>query len=70
MNCYVQILHIEDGRATVELAEGSQSNDSGQYNPDSLFDLPVAVLPENSRAGDILQLQVSFCPYQTLSSLG
>lgn len=69
MSCYVRILQIEDGRATVEIADGMQSCEPGQGHPNSMFDLPIAVLPENSRAGDILQLQLSFSPYKTLSGL-
>jgi hypothetical protein len=69
MRCFVQILHIEDGRATVEIADGLNSGEPGRKHSDDLFDLPLSVLPENSRAGDILQLQASFCPFKTLTGL-
>jgi hypothetical protein len=65
MKSYVQILQIEDGRAIVEITD---SKSKSQGSRDELIDLPLAVLPDKSRVGDILQLHISFCPYKTLSS--
>ena len=39
-------------------------------SPDDLMDLPLSILPENSKVGDILQLQISFCPFKTLVNIG
>ena len=70
MKCFVQILHIEDGRATVEITEDEKPVGLDKNSPDDLMDLPLSILPENSKAGDILQLQISFCPFKTLVNIG
>ena len=33
------------------------------------MDIPLYLLPSNSRVGDILQLKINFCPFETLSQI-
>ena len=54
MKCFVGILRLEKECAIVAI-DGVT------------WGLPLSILPEHSRPGDILQLEISFCPYKTLA---
>ncbi|HHY83151.1 MAG TPA: DUF3006 domain-containing protein [Clostridiales bacterium] len=56
MQCFAEILSIEDNYAVVSINEET-------------WNLPLGILPENSRPGDIIQLQAGFCPFQTLDRM-
>ncbi|MGI6539109.1 MAG: hypothetical protein ACOX22_12605 [Caldicoprobacterales bacterium] len=54
MQYYLEILHINDDHVVVIL-DGVTCK------------LPISVFPDHSKVGDILQLQLSFCPFKTLT---
>lgn len=58
MRCLIEILQIEENRANVEVIGGGDS-----------MDIPLYLLPEHSQVGDILQLQINFSLYETLSRI-
>ena len=58
MSCSMEIIKIEDGWATISIRNKSER-----------LRLPLYLLPEDSRQGDILKLHIHFSPYETLDSL-
>ena len=58
MSSSIEIIKIEDGWASV-LIKGRNET----------MRLPLYLLPENSRQGDILKMHIYFSPFDTLDSL-
>jgi len=56
MECYAEVLSIEDDHALVSI--------NGKAWP-----IPIVILPENSKPGDIISIQAGFCPFKTLSHM-
>lgn len=56
MKCVVEVVSIEKEYAVIAMDEKT-------------WNLPLAILPAHSRPGDILQIQVGFCPFHTLAQI-
>ncbi|HHT65188.1 MAG: hypothetical protein ACOX25_01565 [Caldicoprobacterales bacterium] len=56
MECVVEVVSIEEEYAVVALDQKT-------------WNMPLAILPAHSRPGDILQIQVGFCPFRTLAHI-
>ena len=56
MKCIAELVSIEDDYAVVKI-EGDNWN------------LPLTIVPDYSRPGDIIQIQTGFCPFKTLEKM-
>jgi hypothetical protein len=56
MECIVEVLAIEEKYAVVKIE-------------DKTWNLPLEIIPDHSRPGDILQIQTGFCPFKTLAQI-
>jgi hypothetical protein len=57
MRWNVVIKHIDGGQAVI-LFEGREE-----------VGIPVRYLPSGCRVGDVLKIDISFCPFETIESL-
>lgn len=58
MSRRIEIMNMKEGWATISIHGSAQS-----------MEVPLSLLPKDSRQGDILQLQINFSPFRTLEAL-